>query len=380
MEAINRLKLLTAQMHLEPAEDVGCPQLSARKSDSIEVGHATLPNGKRIAMLKTLLTSVCERNCFYCPFRSGRDFRRASFQPDEFANTFMTLHRAGAVEGIFLSSGVFNSGLQTQDKLLDTAEILRHRMNYRGYLHLKIMPGAERSQVERSMQLADRVSINLEAPNTEKLSRLAPRKQFIEELLQPLRWIDEIRRSQPAYKGWNGHWPSSVTQFVVGAVGDTDLELLSTTEFLYQNLRLKRAYFSAFNPIPETPLENQPATPQVRENRLYEASFLLRDYGFGLEELPFDGSGNLPQNTDPKLAWAQANLNERPVEINRADRHELLRVPGIGPKGANAIITARRRNRLQALAELRSLGINPKRAAPFILLNGIRPAFQPSFW
>ena len=380
MEAINRLKLLTAQMHLEPAEDVGCPQLSARKSDSIEVGHATLPNGKRIAMLKTLLTSVCERNCFYCPFRSGRDFRRASFQPDEFANTFMTLHRAGAVDGIFLSSGVFNSGLQTQDKLLDTAEILRHRMNYRGYLHLKIMPGAERSQVERSMQLADRVSINLEAPNTEKLSRLAPRKQFIEELLQPLRWIDEIRRSQPAYKGWNGHWPSSVTQFVVGAVGDTDLELLSTTEFLYQNLRLKRAYFSAFNPIPETPLENQPATPQVRENRLYEASFLLRDYGFGLEELPFDGSGNLPQNTDPKLAWAQANLNERPVEINRADRHELLRVPGIGPKGANAIITARRRNRLQALAELRSLGINPKRAAPFILLNGIRPAFQPSFW
>jgi len=380
MEAINRLKLLTAQMHLEPTEDVGCPQLSARKSDSIEVGHATLPNGKRIAMLKTLLTSVCERNCFYCPFRSGRDFRRASFQPDEFANTFMTLHRAGAVEGIFLSSGVFNSGLQTQDKLLDTAEILRHRMNYRGYLHLKIMPGAERSQVERSMQLADRVSINLEAPNTEKLSRLAPRKQFIEELLQPLRWIDEIRRSQPAYKGWNGHWPSSVTQFVVGAVGDTDLELLSTTEFLYQNLRLKRAYFSAFNPIPETPLENQPATPQVRENRLYEASFLLRDYGFGLEELPFDGSGNLPQNTDPKLAWAQANLNERPVEINRADRHELLRVPGIGPKGANAIITARRRNRLQALAELRSLGINPKRAAPFILLNGIRPAFQPSFW
>lgn len=380
MEAINRLKLLTAQMHLEPAEDVGCPQLSARTSDSIEVGHATLPNGKRIAMLKTLLTSVCERNCFYCPFRSGRDFRRASFQPDEFANTFMTLHRAGAVEGIFLSSGVFNSGLQTQDKLLDTAEILRHRMNYRGYLHLKIMPGAERSQVERSMQLADRVSINLEAPNTEKLSRLAPRKQFIEELLQPLRWIDEIRRSQPAYKGWNGHWPSSVTQFVVGAVGDTDLELLSTTEFLYQNLRLKRAYFSAFNPIPETPLENQPATPQVRENRLYEASFLLRDYGFGLEELPFDGSGNLPQNTDPKLAWAQANLNERPVEINRADRHELLRVPGIGPKGANAIITARRRNRLQALAELRSLGINPKRAAPFILLNGIRPAFQPSFW
>jgi predicted DNA-binding helix-hairpin-helix protein len=167
---------------------------------------------------------------------------------------------------------------------------------------------------------------------------------------------------------------------VVGAVGDTDLELLSTTQFLYQNLRLKRAYYSAFNPIPDTPLENQPATSPLREHRLYEASFLLRDYGFGLEELPFDPRGNLPQNTDPKLAWAQAHLSERPIEINQADRQELLRVPGIGPKGVNAILSARRQTRLQDLAELRGLGINPKRAAPFILLNGVRPAYQPSFW
>ena len=380
MEAIVRLKLLTAQMHLEPAEEVHCPQLSPRKSDSLVVSDAALPNGKRITMLKTLLTSVCERNCFYCPFRAERDFRRATFRPDEFANTFMAVHRAGAAEGIFLSSGVVNGGICTQDKLLDTAEILRHRLNYRGYLHLKIMPGAERAQVERAMQLADRVSINLEAPNPEKLSRLAPRKQFLEELLQPLRWVDEIRRTQPGYKGWNGHWPSSVTQFVVGAVGDTDLELLSTTERLYQEMHLKRAYYSAFNPIPDTPLENQPAASPLREHRLYEASFLLRDYGFSMEELPFVPGGNLPQNTDPKLAWAQANLQERPIEINRADRRELLRIPGIGPKGANAILSARRRNHLHDLAELRGLGINPKRAAPFILLNGVRPAYQPSFW
>jgi predicted DNA-binding helix-hairpin-helix protein len=208
MEAMDRLKLLTAQMHLEPAEEVHCPQLSPRKSDSLVISDAALPNGKRITMLKTLLTSVCERNCFYCPFRAGRDFRRATFQPDEFANTFMALHRAGAAEGVFLSSGVINGGLQTQDKLLDTAEILRRRLQYRGYLHLKIMPGAERAQVERAMQLADRVSINLEAPNTEKLSRLAPRKQFLEELLQPLRWVEEIRRTQPGYKAGTGTGPS----------------------------------------------------------------------------------------------------------------------------------------------------------------------------
>jgi predicted DNA-binding helix-hairpin-helix protein len=380
MEAIERLKLLTAQMHLEPAEDAGCPQLSSRKQDAIFVSDAQLPNGQRISMLKTLLTSVCERNCYYCPFRAGRDFRRATFQPEELARTFMGLNHAKITEGIFLSSGVFNGGIHTQDLLIDTAEILRHKLGFRGYIHLKIMPGAEHSQVERAMQLADRVSINLEAPNNERLLNLAPLKHFLEELMQPLRWVEEIRRTQPAYRGWNGNWPSSVTQFVVGAVGDTDLELLSTTEVLYHQLHLKRAYYSPFNPIQDTPLENLPPTPPLREARLYEASFLLRDYGFDLEELPFDVSGNLPLHTDPKLAWAELNLQHHPVEINRATRQELLRVPGIGPKGASAILTARRQGLLHDLERLRSLGINPKRAAPFILLNGKRPAYQPSLW
>ncbi len=383
MDAIERLKLLSAQMHLEPAEDAGCPQLSARKKDALHISNAVMPNGRTIALLKTLLTSACERNCYYCPFRAGRDFRRATFKPEEMARTFMALHQAGIAEGIFLSSGVVEGGVRTQDQLIATAEILRHKLGYKGYLHLKIMPGAQREQVEQSMRLADRVSVNLEGPNTQRLAMLAPRKAFLEELLQPLRWVEEIRRTRPAYLGWNGRWPSTTTQFVVGAVGESDLELLSTTEYLYRQARLKRAYFSAFSPIHDTPMENLPAENPLREHRLYQSSFLLRDYGFTLEEMPFDPNGNLPLEKDPKLAWAQAHLAERPVEINTATREELLRVPGFGPKSTNAILSARsqgQRPRLHDLADLRKIGVNPRRAAPYILIDGKRPDYQPSLW
>ncbi len=377
MVDIERLKLLTSQMTLEPAEETGCPQLPTSHPDDLQVGTARLPNGQQIKLLKTLLTSACERNCFYCPFRAGRDFHRATFKPDEFASTFLALYRAGAVEGLFISSGVVKGGLYTQDLLLDTADILRNKAGYTGYLHLKIMPGAEKAQVEQAMRLADRVSINLEAPNTRRLADLAPRKRFLDELLQPLRWVDEVRRTQPDHLGWNGRWPSSVTQFVVGAVGENDLELLSTTAALYSQLHLRRAYFSSFNPIEDTPLENLPPSPPLRSARLYEASFLLRDYGFHLEELPFESDGSLPLHTDPKLAWAQVNLAETPVEINRASREQLLRVPGIGPRSAAVILSARRQQRILSIEDLRKLGIQTTRAAPYLLLNGFRPPYQP---
>jgi len=379
MSTVETLRLLTNQMHLEPAEDSDCPRLTEKHQDELVIGTAALPNGRQIKLLKTLLSSACERNCFYCPFRAGRDFRRATFIPDEMASTFSTLQRAGAAEGIFLSSGIIKGGITTQDKLIDTADILRNKFQFKGYIHLKIMPGAERDQVERDMQLANRVSINLEAPNTARLEKLAPRKQFLEELLQPLRWVEEIRRTQPAIKGWNGRWPSSVTQFVVGAAGESDLELMETTEKVYRQMRLMRTYFSAFHPISDTPLENLPAAPQIRQNRLYEASFLLRDYDFTLEDLPFDHQGNLPLRIDPKLAWAQINLNEKPIEVNLASRKELMRIPGIGLKSAAAILAARRQNKLKELSDLRQLGINTSRAAPFILLNGAKPAYQLGF-
>ena len=378
MSELSRLQLLTQQMHLEAAEDVHCPQISARKQDEVYISKAMLPNGKRISLLKTLLTSVCERNCYYCPFRSGRDFRRATFRPDEFAKLFMYMHKVGKVEGIFLSSGVVGGGMLTQDKLLDTAAIMRQKYNYRGYLHLKIMPGADRAQVEQAMLLADRISINLEAPNTERLARLAPKKQFLEELLEPLRWANDIRLNRPPHKAWKGTWPSTVTQFVVGGADESDIELLSTTENLHRQMGLARAYFSGFNPVPDTPLENKAPTPLIRQNRLYQASFLLRDYGFSMEEMPFESGGFLPLNTDPKLAWAQTNILHHPVEINHASRQELLRIPGIGPIGVKAILSARKDQKLRSLSTLSRLGIQAKKAAPFILLDGQRPAYQLS--
>jgi predicted DNA-binding helix-hairpin-helix protein len=191
-----------------------------------------------------------------------------------------------------------------------------------------------------------------------------------------LKWVEEIRRSQPAHKGWNGRWPSSVTQFVAGGSDESDLELLTTTDWLMKNVGLKRAYFSAFSPVRDTPMENKPAVDPLREHRLYQASFLLRDYGFDLEEMPFTQDGNLPLPTDPKLAWAQQNLKEKPLEINKAERRELLRIPGIGPRGADAILQARRAGKLRDVTSLRKLGIIVPRVAPFVLLDGRRADTQ----
>jgi predicted DNA-binding helix-hairpin-helix protein len=382
MDAIQRLKLLSSQMHLEPGEDAergfeNNPHFT-KKTDRIIIGHATLPGGRQIPMLKTLLTSVCERDCYYCPFRAGRDFRRATFKPEEFAHTYMALHKGGLAEGVFLSSGITGGGANSQEKMNNTAEVLRHKLSYKGYLHLKIMPGAEKGQVERAMQLADRVSINLEAPNTHRLQLLAPNKQFFDELVEPLKWANEIRRTQPAYLNWKGRWPTTVTQFVVGGVGESDVELLSTTERLHRQANLWRAYYSAFCPVSDTPLENVPPGSPIRQHRLYQSSFLLRDYGFNLEDLPFNDSGNLPLDKDPKLAWAITNLKESPIELNQAERKELLRVPGIGPKSADAILRARREGRLSKynFSALKMMGANALRAAPFILMNGKRPDFQ----
>jgi predicted DNA-binding helix-hairpin-helix protein len=376
MDALNRLKALASQMDFEPAEDHGCPKLDRSKVNPGFVHNAVMPNGKTIPLLKTLLTSACERDCYYCPFRAGRNFRRATLKPDEMAGVFKSMHKAGIVEGLFLSSGIIGGAVRTQDKLLASAEILRENLGFKGYLHLKIMPGAEQDQIERAMQLANRVSINLEAPNTNRLNILAPHKQFIDELLEPLRVIERIRKNNPGFNGWNHRWPSVATQFVVGGAGENDLELLSTTEYLYGNLNLKRAYYSPFRPVKDTPLENLPPTKLQRESRLYQASFLIRDYGFSVEELPFNDDGNLPQGADPKRAWAEINLRDNPIEINNAGRRELLHVPGIGPQGVKAILAARKGNCVNNLEDLRKIGINPARIAPFVLLNGRRPSQQ----
>ncbi len=380
MADMQTLFALARGMDLEPAEEHGCPGAAIHPSqDAVNIYHAKMPNGKTIALFKSLLSSTCRNDCYYCPFRVGMDFRRFSLQPEEFAALFMDLHRAGIANGLFISSGIVRNGIYTQDKLLDAAEILRSRLGYEGYLHLKLMPGAEQDQVLRAMQLADRVSINLEAPNDDRLKRLSLHKNSFAGLFEPLRWAAEIRRNRDPQEGWKGHWPSTSTQFVVGGADETDLELLEVTQSLYRRIGLKRTYYSAFRPFPGTPLENHPAGDKTREHRLYQASFLLREYGFSVEEIPLDENKNLVTGRDPKLAWAEQNLADEPLELNKASRFELLRIPGIGTRGVTAILAARRISALKDLSALSRLGIQAERAAPFILLDGKRPSHQLSF-
>lgn len=362
--------------HEEPARP-GCftpqkPSKAERKADALRrsVAHVVTPQGKK-PVLKTMMTTACERNCFYCPFRAGRTkMERLTFQPDEMAKGFDQIQRAGLVDGLFLSSGIINGGPAAQDKIIDTAEILRKRYSYRGYIHLKIMPGAEYEQLRRAMQLADRVSINLEGATEERLGKLAPKKEFWGELVQRLLWAEQIRQQERVRA-------SSVTQFVVGAVGDTDLEILSMSEHLYRQAGIRRAYFAIFHPISQTPFEHLPPAQEKRGHRLYQASFLLRDYGWGVEDLGFGADQNLRLDVDPKQAWADLHLRHSPVDLNRADRESLLRVPGIGPVSAERILAARQQGVLADLAHLRQLGVpSPQRAAPYILLNGHRPQHQ----
>lgn len=394
MSALIKLNEIATQMHLEPAEEttftpptLPCgitpptPQGIKREAHPL-VSYAVMPGGKKMPMLKTMMTTACERDCYYCPFRAGRSkMKRVTFSPDEMAKTTNDMARAGLVQGLFLSSGIVGGGVRSQSKIIETAVILREKYNYRGYLHLKVMPGAEKAQVERMMQLANRVSVNLEAPNGRRLADLAPKKVFFEELLRPLQWMQEIRQTKDSRMGWNGRWPSSVTQFVVGAVGESDLEILSTASYLYKHLGLSRTYFSPFSPIVDTPFENLPAENEWRKFRLYQASFLFRDYNFDLEEMPFTQDGRLPLDTDPKLAWAQANLGDTPVELNAAEREELLRVPGVGHQGAMAIIRARRHGSIRYINDLKKIGVQTKRLKPFVLLDGKRPSYQlPFLW
>lgn len=376
-ETLNKLSQMGDVTLHEPAGD--SPQSERKRRTRRQeynlndcIAHLSTPRGPK-AVMKSMMTTACERNCHYCVFRAGRaKTKRVTFSPDEMASAFDTLESSGKVDGLFLSSGIIKGSVATQDKLIDTADIIRNKQRYRGYIHLKIMPGIEYDQLYRSMQLADRVSVNLEAPTSGRLAALAPKKIFIEELLQMLQWAEQIRRDHQ-----NEKLASSVTQFVVGAVGDTDLELLSMSDKLYRLAKLARVYYSAFGPVPGTPFENLPATEAIREFRLYQSSFLLRDYTWDVEELPFLRDGNLRTDVDPKQAWADEHLLHQPIEVMSAEREQLLRVPGVGPVGANAIIRARRRGALTELLHLKQIGIRtPHKLAKYVLLDGRQPVHQ----
>ena len=380
---ITNLHLLTKQTEFELDEPPGAPPAchhpKTHPRDIPEIFWAKKLGGGRTPILKTLLTSACEKNCLYCPFRAGRDLRRATLQPIEMAKIFSQMAAAGLVQGLFLSSGMVGGGVRTQDKILDTAEILRTKYQYQGYLHLKLMPGAEKDQVLRAVQLATRVSVNLEAPNPERLKHLAPHKKFQEELLQLLQWAQELSQTTH-FSTRNDRAPSIVTQLVVGATAETDTEILKTSSHLYHHLKLSRIYYSRFAPIPDTPLENLPPENPLRPLRLYQASFLIRDYGFSTSDFQFTQSGNLPLEQDPKTIWAQTHLLHQPVDLNKADFFHLMRIPGIGPKTARRIIQFRHNSKIKSEVELRQLGVPIERVSPFILLNGRKITNQPSLW
>lgn len=327
---------------------------------------AVLPDGKEIRLFKVLLSNNCSNNCNYCANRLERDFTRISFRPLELARIFMSLKEKRLAEGLFLSSAVEYDPKKTMEEMIKTVEILRNNYKFNGYIHLKILPGVTPDYIEQAMRLADRVSVNLEAPDGEKLKRLSIEKDFENDLLRSIKYIKNFM--EKGLKPRAGY----TTQFVVGPAGESDKELILLVERLYKELGLKRAYFSAFQPVKDTPLEDHPPTPLIREHRLYQADFLLREYGFSANELVFNKEGRLYLPVDPKYAWAMNHPEFFPIEINTAEKEKLIRIPGIGPKSANRIIQFRKKEKIRDLETLKGLGVVIKRAKDFILLDGKR--------
>jgi predicted DNA-binding helix-hairpin-helix protein len=341
------------------------------------VYNAKPEGGGTTRLFKVLQTNACRYSCKYCFTSCAIKRQRTTFKPDELATTFVSLKERRRVDGLFLSSGIVPDANTTMEKMLATVERLRLRDGYTGYIHLKLIPGASFEYVERAVELADRVSLNLEAPNQARLSDLAPDKEFAGSMWGRMAWAAELikRARQEGRQAAR----SLTTQFVVGAVGESDRELLETVQRAHRDLGLWRAYFSAFHPIERSPFAEQPAEDPTRALRLYQSDFMIRDYGFRYDELPFDEQGLLPRDKTPKQAWAERHLHE-PVELNRAPRQLLLKVPGIGPKSADRIIAARREARLRDLAQLKALGVTTGWAAPYVLLDGRRTPEQLGLW
>ncbi|HJQ21894.1 MAG TPA: hypothetical protein VJ867_16240, partial [Gemmatimonadaceae bacterium] len=320
-----------------------------------------------------------------CPMRRDRKMPRTLLKPEELVRIFLEARRRGWCDGLFLTTGIPARPTRVMDDLIRVLELLRERHRFDGYIHTKILAGAEPAQVERITALATRVSVNVEAPCGAHLTRIAPEKR----LETTLATLDEARalvlRSRaleadgaPRDVLHPGGVAGMTMQFVVGATPDSDKDIMSRVTSLYAGGGMHHTQFSAFRPIRDTPLENAHAAPVLRENRLYQADHLLRDYGFAPEEIIYDGTGNLPLATDPKVSWALAHPERFPVEVQSASARELLRVPGIGRVAARRIVAERRRTVFRGLGDLRRIGVMTSRAAGFLTLRGRR--LQTTRW
>ena len=365
--------------------DVACTSSGTeRKNDGTGIGncvksgicHTFSADGRCVSLLKILFTNECIYDCKYCINRSSNDVPRASFTPEEVCTLTIEFYRRNYIEGLFLSSGILKSPNFTMELIYQTLYTLRTKYGFQGYIHVKAIPGADPEIIRRVGFLADRMSINLELPTAEGLRKLAPHKNR-KNILTPMRMVQnrmsENKQEIEVYRNAPRFVPAGQsTQMIVGATPENDFQILNVAESLYKNFELKRVFYSAFihvNDDSNLPARNDDGPPMLREHRLYQADWLLRYYGFEARELLSEKNPNFNVLIDPKCNWALEHLEIFPVEVNRADYHTLLRVPGIGYKSAGRIVQARRMGNL-SFEDLKKLGVVLKRALYFITCNG----------
>lgn len=361
--------------------DVSCASSgSDRKNDNKGIGnssngicHTYTEDGRCVSLLKILLTNYCIYDCAFCVSRSSNDIKRAAFAVDEVVELTMGFYRRNYIEGLFLSSGIFKNADYTMERLLRIVKKLRLEERFNGYIHLKTIPGASPELLQEAGLYADRMSINLEMPTEAGLKLLAPEKSH-EEVKKPLGFIQNTITQYKDEKktGLIKRVPKFVpagqsTQMVIGATPETDMEIMYSADKYYKDFSLKRVYYSGYIPISHDTrmpaIGSQP--PLLRENRLYQTDWLMRFYGFNVQELLNSNNPHLDIDIDPKLGWALRNLEQFPVDINTADYRMILRVPGIGVNSAKKIIQARRFGRLRS-EQLQKIGIAYNRARHFI--------------
>jgi len=311
-------------------------------------------------LLKTLLSNACAIDCKYCPLRAETNVRRCTLKPEEVARVFMEYLRKKKVFGLFLSSAVINNPDYTVEKINAVARLLRYRHNFRGYIHLKIIPGASDAAIEDSLSLASAVSLNIETPGEKRFDVLSNKKDYKKDIIRPLKLLGKLTAQGSRFSK-----VKCTTQFIVGASDEKDSEIIEYMFGLYNRLNFKRVYFSAYQKglgDPDIPGERQflqnPEKPFLREHRLYQVDFLIRRYGFAKNDIFLDKWGDLRLDKDPKEVWADSHPEYYPVRINTSDREALLRVPGLGPDTVGKILKIRRDRRITRIAEL---GIKGKR-------------------
>lgn len=379
MELSEKLRILSGAAKY----DVSCSSSSSNRggkkgslgsASSSGICHSFTPDGRCISLLKILLTNCCIYDCSYCINRRSNDVERATFTADEVVNLTMNFYRRNYIEGLFLSSAIIKNANFTMEILTEVVEKLRNEHNFGGYIHLKAIPGADEELINKAGRLVDRMSVNLELPSDKSLKLLAPEKNK-EEIFKPMKNIkNQIiinKEERRKYKNSSIFVPGGQsTQLIVGATKETDLNILTLSENLYNKFALKRVYYSAYVPVNSGKnLPDIKNPPTLREHRLYQGDWLLRVYGFNSNELLNEANPNFDINFDPKTTYALNNIHLFPVEINKAPYEMLIRVPGIGIRGAKKIVSARRVNSLDFL-DLKKLGIVLKRAQYFITCRG----------